>query len=56
MTTEKFEKCKKELEERKNKNDEQILINDERIRMSQVNKFEYKAGKITSLIFLFVSV
>lgn len=39
-----FEKTKKELEEAKKQNDEQIAISDERTRMSKVNSLEYKGG------------
>lgn len=44
-----FEKTKKELEEIKKQNDEQIAISDERTRMSKVNSLEYKGG--TTLFF-----
>ena len=39
-----FEKTKKELEESKKQNNEQIAISDERTRMSKVNSLEYKGG------------
>ena len=46
MNNEEFEKSKKELEKAKLQNDEQIIISDERTRMSKVNSLEYK-GLIT---------
>ena len=44
MNLEEFEKTKKELEEAKKQNDEQIAISDERTRMAKVNSLEYKGG------------
>lgn len=44
-----FEKAKKELEETKKQNDEQIAISDERTRMSKVNSLGYKG--CTTLFF-----
>lgn len=49
MNNVEFEKTKKELEEIKKQNDEQIAISDERTRMSKVNSLEYKGG--TTLFF-----
>lgn len=49
MNLEEFEKTKKELEKSKEQNNEQIMISDERTRMSKVNSLEYKGG--TTLFF-----
>lgn len=44
MKKENFSKTNKELEKEMEKNNEQIMINNERKRISSVNQFEYKAG------------
>ena len=49
MKIEDFEKSKKELEKIKEQNNEQILINDERTRMANVNQLEFKG--LTALFF-----
>ena len=49
MNNEVFEKSKKNLEELRKQNDNQILINDEKTKIACVNKFEYKVGKLLAI-------
>lgn len=49
MTHEEIKKTNAELKEEIKRNNEKIIINDERTRMANVNKFEYKALKTLGL-------